>query len=249
MGQIRSDVRDAHLFAYPDEEALLRPFLEGFDVTWGRRRNAFNTSLSVYFLRPEPHIADTFGFSQEILLLYSPFVSIETRTFQAAEAFLHDDPAKGRVERLTYFIISEMDDVEDWVRRYVAENHESRLIVAFAARTLRNNDQGGWFIRNVISRQLFTRDLFDYRLPLERDTYFFGRDDLLMDYRDAVHRSENRGLFGLRKTGKTSFLYKLTRLLNDENIAHCFFYDCKSPAVRKLRWYELLDHFCNTLAH
>jgi len=47
---IKSEVRDLHLNSFPQEEALLKPFLAGFDVTWGRRRRAQNTELSVFFL-------------------------------------------------------------------------------------------------------------------------------------------------------------------------------------------------------
>lgn len=62
----------------------------------------------------------------------------------------------------------------------------------------------------------------------------------MLDYRDAARRGENRGLFGLRKTGKTSFLFKLDRLLSTEGLSTLYF-DCKSPSVRQLRWYELLE--------
>jgi hypothetical protein len=84
-------------------------------------------------------------------------------------------------------------------------------------------------------------------LPLEHDTYFFGRDDLLLDYRDAARRGENRGLFGLRKTGKTSFLFKLQRFLSREG-AHVLYYDCKSPSIRQLHWHELLEKVGQDLA-
>ena len=121
----------------------------------------------------------------------------------------------------------------------MAANHESRLVVAFSAEDLKRNRHDAWYVRNRISRQLFTRDMFDYRLPLEKDTYFFGREALILDYLDAARRGENRGIFGLRKTGKTSFLFKLRRTLDDQNIL-TFYYDCKSPSVRQLKWHELL---------
>jgi hypothetical protein len=69
-------------------------------VTWGRRRRAQNTELSVYFLKPHDHTRETFGFEQELLLAYSPYPVLEPRAIQAAEQILYDDPARGRVERL-----------------------------------------------------------------------------------------------------------------------------------------------------
>lgn len=247
MGFIHDDVRVNHLDLFPSEELILRPFLDGFDVTWGRRRTARNTTLSVYFLRPEGFMEETFGFSQEILLIYSAYPTMEARAMQAAEQFITDDPGKGRVEKLTYFVVSDMPSVEDWVRSYMVSNHESRVAVAFSSDELRTARGDPWYTRNRISSQLFSRDLFDFRLPLEKDTYFFGREDFLMDYRDAVRRGENRGIFGLRKTGKTSFIFKLERLLKEEG-TQVHYYDCKSPSIRQLNWHELMSYVAENVA-
>lgn len=247
MGSIHQDVRDHHLNTYPNEEVFLRRFLDGFDVTWGRRRRLRNTTLSVYFLRPESFIKETFGFTQEVLLIYSSFSTLEPRAIQAAEQFITDDPGKGRVEKLAFLIVSEMLTVEEWVRSYMASNHESRIMVAFSAERLREARGDAWYVRNRLSDQLFSRDLFDFRLPLEKDTYFFGREDFVIDYRDAARRGENRGVFGLRKTGKTSFLFKLERALKDDH-SLVYYYDCKSPSIRQLRWYELLSSIANDIA-
>ena len=248
MGTIHPDVTNNHLRGYPGERAFLTPFLAGFDITWGRRRSARNTELSVYFLKPEAFIAETFGFSQEILLVFSEYPTLEARTIQAAEQFLSDDPGKGRVERLTYFLVSSTVDGNptDWIRSYMAANHEARLVVAFSTSALSTSGGDNWFVRNRISEQLFSRDLFDFRLPLETDTYFFGREALLLDYLDAARRGENRGVFGLRKTGKTSFLFQLRKSLADKDIAGLY-YDCKSPSIRQLNWEELLTDVCDRI--
>lgn len=239
MALIQEDVRNYHLSRHPAEEQFLTPFLSGFDITWARKRSYQNTDLSVYFLRPEAAMAEMFGFTQEIMLVYSKYSSLEPRSLQASERILEESPARGRVEKLTLIIVSEAEDCEEWIKRHLASNQESRIIAAFTAQELRGARGNSWHVRNRLAEQLFTRDLFDFRLPLERDTYFFGRDDLLLDYRDAARRGENRGLFGLRKTGKTSFLFKLNRFLSSEG-TNVIYYDCKSPSIRQLHWYELL---------
>lgn len=247
MGAIRTEVWEQHLNFHPDEESVLKAFLHGFFVTWGRRRRAYNTELSVYFLNPEQFIAEAYGFEQEVMLVYSNYSTIEPRAIQAAEAFLADDPARGRVEKLTYLFVSEDQAAEQWFNEYTSINQESRLIIPFSAEDLRNNSGDAWYVRNKIGRLLYGRDLFDYRLPLERDTYFFGRSDLVLNLFDAIKRAENRGIFGLRKTGKTSLLYKLERMLKADNVSDVFYYDCKLPSIRKLRWYELLNKICDEI--
>src|SRR5205823_1140465 len=128
------------------------------------------------------------------------------------------------------------------VQDYVSANQETRLIAAFSANELKERRGDSWYVRNELAKQFFGRDLFDYRLPLEHDIYFFGREAEVLAYRDAVRRGENRGLFGLRKTGKTSLLFKVERVVRAEDIAKVIYVDCKSPAVRTLRWFELISH-------
>lgn len=248
MGTIRADVRERQLKFKPDEEALLKPFLHGFWVTWGQRWKSYNTELSAYFLNPEPFMSEAFGFDQELLLIYSPYPAIEPRTFQAAEDALLHEPARGRVEKLSYFLISDCPEIEQRVRDYSAMNQESRLIIPFFSNELRAKAGDSWFVRNKIAEFLYGRDLFEIRLPLEKDTYFFGRSDMTVALVDAVKRSENKAVFGLRKTGKTSLLYKLERILTSENVAHVFYYDCKLPSIRKLGWSEFLKQITKDLA-
>ena len=93
MGLIHPEVREKHLDFFEDEEEVITPFLSGFDITWARSRKAYNTDLSVYFLKPEKHISEAYGFS-EVMLVYSPCPQMESRTIQAAELFITDSPAK-----------------------------------------------------------------------------------------------------------------------------------------------------------
>ena len=67
MGSVVSEVMTGYLAKYPDEESILRPFVQNFDVTWATRRRAFGSELSVYFLKPEKHMERAFGFESEIL--------------------------------------------------------------------------------------------------------------------------------------------------------------------------------------
>ena len=84
-------------------------------------------------------------------------------------------------------------------------------------------------------------------LPIKDGTYFFGRQKMVGSYVDAIKKAENRGLFGLRKTGKTSLLFRIESTLKLENDFKLFFFDCKSPAIRKLRWFQLIEKISNEI--
>lgn len=247
MGEIRLDVRETYLEKYPEDEALLRPFLNGFFVTWATVTRAYNTEIKVFFLSPEEHMKITYGFENELLLVYAPYSRMEPRTIQAIEAIYAASPAKGRVETLNYFLISDAPNVREWLDEYASSRQESRIIISFVKDELINSKGDSWFIRNRLDEQFFGRDLFNYSLPLVEDTYFFGRQQLVMEYLDSIKRRENKAVFGLRKTGKTSFIFKLRRLLEKENIAKSVYIDCKLPDTRKSHWYELLEEIANEL--
>jgi hypothetical protein len=249
MGEIRQEVRDTHLVLFPQEEEWLKPFLKGFSVTWAKRKTYHGTSLSVYFLQPEEDMSVAFGFENELMLVYSWYtMALQAATMQAAEQFMREWPAGGRVENMVYFLVSEASGVEDRISSYCAQNQESRIIVGFDADALRSKKDDEWFVRGVLEHQQFGRDLFDYRKPLKNDTYFFGRSDLVSKYCDAIKASENRGLFGLRKTGKTSLLFKVKRRVLDYKTGHFLYYDCSDPGVYGKRWFELLERITRDIA-
>ena len=247
MGQIVQEVLSSHFADYPDEEFLLRPFVQNFDITWARKRRAFGSDLTIFFLSPEPHMERAFGFESEILAVYSSYEALQPRTIQAIEKFLSEEPARGRVDTMITFLISEADDPVSWVRQYMTSNPDSGLVAAFSAGTLRKQRGQSWLIRSVLAEQLYQRDLFDHRLPITNDFFFFGREELIFDLHNAFKRSENRGLFGLRKTGKTSVFFKLRRLIESTGDNLFIYVDCKFPPNRSLRWDDLLLRLANQL--
>lgn len=248
MGVIKQEVHEGHLVRFPSEEAVLKPFLTGFDVNWAARRKAYNTELSVYFLGPEPFMSQMFGFEHEIGLFVADYPTLEPRTMQAVDAVLRDDPARGRVEQSVFFLCSPAEDGRQWVSDYSARNPQARIPVVFSATAIAGNDHDQWLVRNVLREQLYSRDLFDYKLPLDNDLFFFGREQIVADHFDAIRRSQNRGLFGLRKTGKTSILYKLKRLVERDGLGAFLYYDCKLPSIRMQEWHELLGRIVHDIA-
>ena len=248
MPRIVTEVQTGYLVQNPEEEAILSAFLTDFDITWARRRNAFGSNLGVYFLKPAPHMERAFGFEAEILALYSDYESLEPRTMQALTRFLSDEPARGRVDTMVAFLISEANSPVSWVQQYMTAHPDSMLIAAFEAPALRAGRSDSWVVRSRLSEQLYQRDLFDHRLPLRSDSFFFGREDLIYDFYTALRRSENRGLFGLRKTGKTSVFFKLERRVKAAGDDIFIYLDCKYPPIRQLRWEQLLFRLARDLA-
>ena len=241
MGDFIGDVDAIYFNRHPEEKSLLQAFTHSFDITWARRKEAFGSQLAVYFMKPAAYMERSFGFESEILVVYSPYDTLEPRTIQAIERFASEPPARGRVDPMIAFVVSEASDAVQWTKQYTTQHRDSPVLAAFSADQLRSAGDNTWLIRSLLADQLYQRDLFDHRLPIAHDSFFFGREDLVFDLSTAATRSENRGLFGLRKTGKTSVFFRLRRTLEARDDVIFVYIDCKFPGYRQLSWERLLN--------
>lgn len=240
MGTIKYDVVAHHLNRFGNERDLLTPFLSCFDVTWGTRYQKQKVDFSAYFLAPEQTVKDQFGIDAEILLIMSDFSELQNRTMQAIDEFMRSLPALGRVDPTTVFLVSPDPKLREWVASYSALNPQFRVTIALSHDEIKAGKKDTYFLRAAMSEQLFARDLFNDQLPLKSDTFFFGRDKIAAEFATAIKTSNNKGLFGLRKTGKTSLLFKVRRMAREDG-SKVLYYDCKDPAIRELGWADLLE--------
>lgn len=238
MGAIDKAVLNGIIRDQPELENILRPFLTDFDISWGAKRSAFNTTLYQFIAKPSQIFAETFGLEFELLLVYSPYNSMQARTMQAINSLFQTDPAKGRVENLVCIVISDAHNAKEWINAYATEYQDLRTYVVF------NKDEliasGKYSLSSEFRKQLGERDLFDVQLPLLDDLYFFGRQTILQHIQDNIRQCENSGIFGLRKTGKTSLLYKIKRTVENANGGKVFIYDSKSAKIRIRTWTSLM---------
>ena len=248
MGIIKLDVKNIYLAKHPKQERMLKPFLNGFDITYAEEKSINNTVISAFLLKPEQYIVEAFGIDKEILLAYSPYDTLQPRALQAVNMLFDIFPFKNRIDTLNCFFISEDDAVLGYAGITSFSENQSRAIVPFSSSDLISNSNDNWYIRNKLRQNFFDVDLFGYTLPLRDESSFFGRQQIVARYIDAIKRCENRGVFGVRKAGKTSLLFKIDRIIREQQLGFVFFYDCKSPSYRKLHWNELLGEICSNIA-
>ena len=248
MGTIVNDIKTVFLPQYPEQEVMLKPFLNGFDITYAEKKMLNNTVLFAYLLKPEQYLSEAFGIDKEVMLAYSPYDEIQPRALQAANMLFDVFPFKNRVDTLNCFVVSKDPEVLSNAGVTSFSETESRSIVPFVYSELIANANDSWYIRNELRKNFYDVDLFGYTLPLRDETSVLGRQQIVARYIDAIKRCENRGIFGVRKTGKTSLLFKIDRLVREQHLGFVFFYDCKSPSYRRLHWNELLGEVCSNIA-
>lgn len=248
MGSIAIDVQNIYMSQHPEHKDMLKPFLFDFNVSYAEEKKLNNTLLFAFILKPEQHMIDAFGIDKEILLVYSPFEELQPRAIQATNMLFDMFPFQNRVDTLNCFVISKDEAVISYAGMTSFSENQSRVIVPFILDELLANANDTWYIRNTLRKNFFDLDLFGYTLPLRDESSFFGRQQIVARYVDAIKRCENRGIFGVRKAGKTSLLFKIDRIIRDQHLGFVFFYDCKSPSYRRLHWNELLGEICDNIA-
>lgn len=234
----------------PSDRVVIQRLLKDFDVTWAARREAFGSEFAAYFLRPERHIAEMFGFDREILMIRADYGRLQQRIFQATEGELTNLPANGRVDPMVVLMVSRASNLREIIGAQRTNNAQTRIFVPFAEGELASpeNSSDAFFVRNRLREFLFTRDLFDVAQPITSDLYFFGRSSLLVDLQDGLREGKNYGLFGLRKMGKTSLIFKLRRSLEKSGAGSLVYLDLQDAALYRMRWWELLDQLRRALA-
>jgi hypothetical protein len=191
------------------------------------------------FVKPTPAWEESIGVSRELVVIFSDYSRFEPRTLDAFDLIAKKTQDQ-RLERICYVLVSKDVNIEEALRTCLS-NQESQIIIPFTYDSfLHKEGNDNYFLRNHFSKHFHRRDLYDFSDALKKDFYFFGRNDTVIDIIDKHHQFQNSGLFGLRKTGKTSILYDVIRK-TDQARSLCVLIDCQDPAFHTLRWYHAVQ--------
>lgn len=230
----------------PDIVGMLATFKGDFDVTWARGMTLHGAQIYAILLRPEKHIRTAFGIENELLLIYHQYSTVQPRILHIVEKILGESPCQGRAEPMAFLLLTSAHDAKSEVRRLLADSANPRVIIPFGeAECKKVNSE--YFVRNRLAEFFYSRDLFDMSRPLASDLYFFGRHAFVLSLRDLLKSGENLGLFGLRRTGKTSVLLRLQRLLEEGKGGKLIYFDLEDSAFYQLRWWKLLERIASSL--
>ncbi|MBW4428789.1 MAG: hypothetical protein KME50_31285 [Nostoc desertorum CM1-VF14] len=227
-----------------EEKKIVRKFSEEWYVTGAGNFKINQRSEYRYFLIKATQIyQEMFGFERELIVIFSPYETFQPRSIDAIDS-LYDSVLKKyqalRIERICSIIISRDKQVEEKIRKILKESQESQVIIPISYTEIINNTEVH-FLQNKFKNNFYTRNLFDFQSPLRKDLYFFGRTDLINKIGNRHFSNENSGLFGLRKSGKTSFIYALQRQMNRVNAASILI-SCDDPSFQNRRWNECLHY-------
>ncbi len=164
-------------------------------------------SCAVVHVRFSGAIEAGFGFTREVMLFYSPHEDLQGRTFEMAAREL--STTERSVTPDIFFMWSPdprlRTKLNDWSR-------PSKLAIPLPVAL---DDE--FSLITLLRDYIYARDLFYMTTPVHGAS-FFGRRTLLQSLRDDVFNQRVTGVFGLRKSGKTSILMQLKEELQEDKV-------------------------------
>ncbi|UBV45545.1 ATP-binding protein (plasmid) [Deinococcus taeanensis] len=243
MGEINPSLRSGILNGQQDLRNLLEPFTKLFNIKSGFRYSK-STSQGIYyfFLKPDIHGEKVLGSSSEILLIVTRDSHFRKSLLGLADNLCLNNQD---LDNLLLFVTGVGNKFEDSAIESSNDPRSTRIIVPFLNDDLKF-DKMSEELTNTIRRAAINSDLFDIRQPLQSDEMFFGRMAIINEIRAKIRQSENIGIFGLRRTGKTSVLLKMSRLMKS-NKFKMISINAENQAVYSLRWWQLLQHIAEQM--
>ena len=236
---IHPDALARHFHAHHEEFAIANLFDEAFDITYGAQDSG---GLSYWLASPTLNAAERFGFQRELVVIYSPYGTTDARVLRLFERVRGIADFRNRVDPSVGIVVHNGDP--DALSRIISQT-QSDVLVPLLADDIKKK-RGSGFIRASIASALGGVDPFAMSSPISVDRNFFGRRDITHSLQARANSGQNSGLFGLRKTGKTSVLFAVMRRLADQGIPSVHI-DCQSPGVHFRRWWQLLEHIVSEL--
>lgn len=237
---IKDEAKRLHFANRPRETELANNLGEAFDVTSG----SIESGQTIWICQPNQQTADRFGFTQELLLVYTSHSKPDARIITSVNTIIKESSLRSRLDKLVVLIVheTEYDNIKD-----ILESEKDIVAVSIPAKSLADKQRGSFFVRSQIAAHIGQYDLFGKSSPIRHDRYFYGRSKIVQEITSrAISANEHSGLFGLRKTGKTSVLFAVQRRL-EETKTICEYIDCQTPGVYGGRWWALLNQISTRL--
>ena len=212
-----------------DEKALIEGiFAIDWVVTYAKENIIGNSIYRTVLLKPNSEFKEMFNITREVPLIFSPYQTFDSRSIDAINNVL-SEYSHLRLEEICSILVSHSENIQNEVKDILRRNKESKVIVPFTYKELHDSilQERQHIVNNRFRDFFYSRDLFGFQDPIRKDIYFFGRNDFIHKMVSRHESQENSGIFGLRKTGKTSILYGVERILKEKKRASVLI-DCQT---------------------
>jgi ABC-type multidrug transport system fused ATPase/permease subunit len=227
-------------FEVPQQRALRRLSQVTHLTRDGKVSLGGGTTYHYALIRPVGQMRGLLHTDREVMVVFSDFPEFQSRTLDTFDRILNEIPDEFRIEKVARLLVSADPNVSNKVKKLFESKPDAPVVVPFYIDEL-SLSTPDHAIASRIREFTFSRDLFSMSSPLRGDLYFYGRSNLINEISSKLASGENFGLFGLRRSGKTSIVHGINRAVPVRSGASVII-DCQSPTIHQRRWFELLEH-------
>ena len=215
--------QDFPIGLFSSEEKDIIRFLSGvFFISTGNVINIANSNYKYCYLKPTEFFARTFKLNREIVLVFSDYSVFQPRCLDAASRVYRQINTKLRLERAFHVFVSRDTNVQEGMKTVINDGDLNQIVIPFSYEELTSANRTEEMIKERFRKYLFDQDLFAVSTPIESSVFFFGRRDYCADLVTKCKNHTICGIFGLRRSGKTSALYAVRDSLHAENLPVVF---------------------------
>lgn len=214
--------------SFSDEERnIIRTLGKVFYVTNSGDKIVLGASSEYRYclVKPTDFFGEQFNLKREIVVIFSEYIHFEPRTFDAISEVYKRNTQHFRIDRICSVIISKDNAVEEEIHHILKNDTEMQVVIPFRYSELQGGERENLIIKRF-KDYFYERDLFAFESPLKKDIYFFGRREYVHELISRHNSGENSGVFGLRRSGKTSVLQAIERAAQFTD-TKCIFVDCQ----------------------
>lgn len=183
-------------------------------------------------IKPINTLRQSLNIYRELLGLIINFNDLQARTIEVINKLLNDNQV--RFEKSVVVIIHNDPRGNNKLRNWGRENGITVLAIYF------NDIINKIDLRKLINVELYSNDPFDITGPVSSESDFFGRRDEAISFARKIQDGNIHSILGLRKTGKTSLLNRITYEANEKYDDIIIFIDCSRDEIWQLDANKLL---------
>lgn len=220
------------------EKAIITKFSKWFYITRADAhiRLGYSSEYSYFLIKPSKEIQTLFNLKREIIVVLSKYRKFESRDFDVSSSVHKKIGQQLRLEKMCSLIICEDQNTKEEVQAILKTGSEMQVIIPFSFNEIINIATQELIISRF--RECFyEQDLFAKDSPLKEEIHFFGRRNYVNELISRHSSGENSGVFGLRRSGKSSVLQAINRASELINTI-CIIVDCQD--LYHSRWHMAL---------
>lgn len=184
-------------------------------VVYAKQWSRAEAALRVF---PSPAVSKQFDISLEIPVLVADFANLEPRVLRQFDTSVELRKSASADKDIAVLFASDAR-AHDFVRD--RKRFAFPVLVIESAR-LAAGDYSNTDLRTELGRLLRSVDHFDYSNEITTAADFFGRLDEIEALTRLALAGQSVGIFGLRRAGKTSLLYRVRGELRDRGVGSIY---------------------------